>query len=122
METTNRERAEKYAQLPYTVEVARDETTDGRPVYIARLSEMDGCIGQGETIEQAVDDLKQAAVDYIESLLDDGLPVPQPASFATAMNSATSATITLSNSQPVAGDQDEQDKTTRLFEAALLMS
>ena len=120
METTNRERAEKYAQLPYTVEVARDETTAGRPVYIARLSEMDGCIGQGETIEQAVDDLKQAAVDYIESLLDDGLPVPQPAVRATATSSVKSITVPWGNSPSDAGGQGDQDKEWRLSEAVLL--
>jgi predicted RNase H-like HicB family nuclease len=57
-----------------------DETTEGKPIYFARVFEIDGCFGQGETPEESIADLRLAIVDFIESLLVDGLPVPDPTS------------------------------------------
>ena len=113
------ERAEKLAELPYTIEVALDETTDGQTVYLARIPELEGCISQGETIEQAVDDLHRAKTDYIQSLLEDGLPVPQPAIMATTTSSSGSATFTLSNRRDEARELGQR-KPSRLYEASLL--
>ena len=35
-----------------------------------------GCVAQGETPEEALRNLKEAMKDYIECLIEDGLPVP----------------------------------------------
>jgi predicted RNase H-like HicB family nuclease len=121
MDRNLREKAKRLAELPYSVEVAKDETTDGEPVYLARIPELEGCIAQGETIEQAVEDLHQAKIDYIQSLLEDGLPVPKPALRATRTISSSSVTVTLSNRLKEIGGSN-QEKPSRLYEAALLTS
>jgi predicted RNase H-like HicB family nuclease len=72
-----RAEAERLAQNPYTIFVELDETTTGEPVHMAWVQELDGCFGQGSTIEETINDLRAAMEDYIESLLRDGLPVPQ---------------------------------------------
>ncbi len=76
-------RAEKLTEAPYTIRITLDETVSGKPVYVAEALELDGCLGQGPTSEKAREDLRLAMVDYIYSLLEDGLPVPGPASYLT---------------------------------------
>jgi len=113
------EKAKKLAELPYTVEVVLDETTDGQPVYVARITELEGCISQGETIEQAVENLRQAQMEFIQSMLEDGLPVPVPAMLATTTSSSGSATFRLTNRRTEVMGLGE-DKPSRLYEAVLL--
>ena len=70
--------AEELAKRPYMIMTSLEETTDEEPIFLARVLEMDGCFGQGETPEAAIEDLRLAMVDFIDSLLEDGLPVPDP--------------------------------------------
>jgi predicted RNase H-like HicB family nuclease len=74
----NRAKAESLANRPYFIMTSADTTTEGHPIYFARIPEMEGCFGQGETREAAIEDLRLAMVDFIESLLEDGLPVAEP--------------------------------------------
>jgi hypothetical protein len=64
----NKIKANLLAERPYILKVTLDQTTDDQPVYF----------GQGTTQEEAIADLKLAMVDFIESLLDDNMPVPEP--------------------------------------------
>lgn len=105
----------KLAEQPYSVEVLLDETTEGQPIYVARVPELEGCMAQGETIEQALESLTEAKIDYIQSLLDDGLPVPAPALRATTTSSSYSATFTLSNRPG-----KKQENLSRVYEATFL--
>jgi len=73
-----RAKAEEMAKRPYLITTSLEETTEDQPIYFARALEIDGCFGQGETQEAAIEDLRLAMVDFIESLLEDGLPVPEP--------------------------------------------
>jgi predicted RNase H-like HicB family nuclease len=91
------EQAKELAVRPYFVKIVRDETTDGEPIYLAHVLELEGCFGQGETPEAAVSDLQLAMVDYIASLLEDGLPVPNPAELVTTTSSTFSETLTVTN-------------------------
>jgi predicted RNase H-like HicB family nuclease len=88
--------AKELAMRPYFVKVIRDETTDGEPIYLANVLELEGCFGQGETPEDALADLQLAMVDYIASLLEDDLPVPNPADFVATTSSAFSKTVSMS--------------------------
>ena len=72
------------AKRPYLVMTMADTTTEGDPIYFARLLEVEGCFGQGVTPRAAVEDLHLALVDFFESLLNDGLPVPEPAQLITS--------------------------------------
>jgi len=76
-------------------------------------------MGQGETIEQAVANLHEAKIDYIESLLEDGLSIPEPALLATTTSSSSSKTFTWSYTPRGTHDTDEK-RPSRLYEAALL--
>ena len=75
---SNRANAEKLAKQPYTTLVTLDKTTDDEKIYFARALEVEGCFGQGDTPDEARYDLQLAMVDFIESLLDDGIPIPEP--------------------------------------------
>jgi len=78
-----RAQAEKLAAEPYTVEILKDETVDGKTVFVASHPELPGCMAQGVDIAEAVVNLGEAAVEYIMSLLEDGLPVPSPSTMMT---------------------------------------
>jgi len=79
-------KANKLAAKSYLTVVTLDETTDGQPVYFARNLELPNCLGQGFTYEEAVQDLLLARIDYIYSLLEDDLPVPDPSHLAYAVS------------------------------------
>jgi predicted RNase H-like HicB family nuclease len=44
--------------------------------YVATVPALPGCVSQGRTRRQAIRNAKQAIEVYIETLLEDGLPVP----------------------------------------------
>lgn len=77
MSDNYREQAKELADHYLVNIVSLEETTDGNQIYIARSLELPGCLAQGYTIEEALRELKYAQVDYIESLLEDGLSVPE---------------------------------------------
>lgn len=45
--------------------------------WIAQCTSLPGCISQGKTKEEAIANIKEAIEVYIESLQEDGLPVPE---------------------------------------------
>ena len=107
--------AEKLAARPYTVGISLDETTEGASVYVAYHPELKGCLGQGLNMEEAVANLDEARVDYIHSLLDDNLPVPEPEALETSTTSSPiGETLVLSNRKV------EAEPPKHLFEAAVL--
>lgn len=73
------ENASDLAARPYIVVVFKDKTTDGDFIFLAVNPEIDGCMAQGETMEEAEENLDVVRVAYIQHLLDHGLPVPEPA-------------------------------------------
>jgi predicted RNase H-like HicB family nuclease len=104
------EAAERLAARNYDVEVLQDETTDGQLIFMARNPELPGCKSQGATIEEALSNLNEARSDYIYSLLEDGLPVPDPAPIATSTSSCVVKTFI----------DDVPEKATRPEERELL--
>lgn len=91
------DQARNLASRPYFIKVIRDETTENEPIYLANVVELEGCFGQGETKEAAITDVKAAMVDFIASLLEDGLPIPTPADLAVTTSTTTSKTFTYPN-------------------------
>ncbi|MDQ3586022.1 MAG: type II toxin-antitoxin system HicB family antitoxin [Acidobacteriota bacterium] len=51
---------------------------DGDGVYVAEVPALPGCISQGQTREEAVENIKEAIAAYLESLAAHGEPVPPP--------------------------------------------
>ncbi|MFV2070076.1 MAG: type II toxin-antitoxin system HicB family antitoxin [Pirellulales bacterium] len=101
-----RRRAEKLAQeRPYVVQIAMDETTEEdeqAPMFFLTVRELPGCSAQGVTLEEALANLAEVKVDFIESLLDDGLPIPP--SMATT---TTSFSLEKAQVYDMTPDQDE---------------
>ena len=57
----------------FKVIVERDE--DG--VFIARVPELPGCVSDGRTKREALKNVKEAIEGYLETLKDEGWPLPK---------------------------------------------
>jgi predicted RNase H-like HicB family nuclease len=68
--------AEAISATPYPFQIRRTKTTTGETVYFAACQDLPGCLAQGQTPQEARQDLQAARFDYIYSLLEDGLPIP----------------------------------------------
>jgi predicted RNase H-like HicB family nuclease len=62
--------------MKYRVVIEPDE--DG--VYVAEVPALPGCISQGQTRAEAVDNIKEAIAAYVESLKAHNEPIPPPIS------------------------------------------
>lgn len=87
-------KAEELAGRSYLIMTSIEETTDNQPIHFARVLEMDGCFGQGASREEAIADLRSAMVDYVESLLEDGLTVPEPKKMDSTRGTSTQGVFT----------------------------
>jgi predicted RNase H-like HicB family nuclease len=63
---------------PYATLVRYEPENNGAPDYIAFHPELPGCFAQGYTPQEAIDNLAEVRLLWIKSLLEDGLPVPEP--------------------------------------------
>ena len=52
-------------------------------IYIASVPELQGCMAHGETKEEALKEIEIAKELWIETALEDGLPIPEPALFTS---------------------------------------
>jgi antitoxin HicB len=62
--------------IKYRVTIELDE--DG--IYVVEVPSLPGCISQGRTRAEAIDNIKDAIAGYLESLDAHGDPVPPPIS------------------------------------------
>ena len=60
--------------MKYRVLIETDE--DG--VFVAEVPALPGCVSQGQTREQAIENIKEAIALYLESLEAHDEPVPPP--------------------------------------------
>ena len=60
--------------MKYRVLIEQDE--DG--MYVAEVPSLPGCISQGQTREEAVENAREAIAAYLESLEAHGDPIPPP--------------------------------------------
>lgn len=65
---------EQYLKAPYSYSFIQDE--DG--TFAAEVLEFEGCYSQGETPEQAMNNIQEAAKNWIEATLRSGKPIPTP--------------------------------------------
>ena len=68
-----------YIKLPYTRLVQEMNDESGHYFY-GRILELDGCQSTGDTLEELYESLNEAMEGYIESKLENNLPVPTPES------------------------------------------
>jgi predicted RNase H-like HicB family nuclease len=69
-----KEEVAKYLARPYTRELIRN--ADG--TWFARTVEFVGCMTEGDTSEEAIENLDDAMAAWIEVRLEDSEPVPEP--------------------------------------------
>lgn len=62
--------------MKYRVLIEQDE--DG--IYVAEVPALPGCLSQGETRAEALNNIKEAIAAYLESLEDHDEPIPPPIS------------------------------------------
>ncbi len=60
--------------MKYRVLIEQDE--DG--MYVAEVPALPGCISQGQTREEVVENIREAIAAYLESLEAHGDPIPPP--------------------------------------------
>ena len=64
-----------YINLPYTIEVIPDENC-----FFIKIKELEGCISQGDTIEEAFIMIKDALSSWLEVAIEEGDEIPLPES------------------------------------------
>lgn len=70
---------------PYIIFYQLDRRTDGAVCYLAWHPELPGCMSDGDTPQEALQNLEDARRIYIESLLEDHMPIPDPKPFLTRL-------------------------------------
>ena len=60
--------------MKYRILIEQDE--DG--VFVVEVPSLPGCVSQGRTRQEAIDNAKEAIAAYLESLAAHGEPVPPP--------------------------------------------
>lgn len=66
-----------FMKRPYKIELVEDTEEGG---YTAALPELPGCLTCGETMDEALANLKDAKKVWLSAALEDGYPIPEPAS------------------------------------------
>lgn len=84
---TIEERARELASQNYTVCELYDDSQKGEPGYVVGHPELPGCVAEGDTLEEALEYLKDATHGYISLLLEQGLSVPKPRSQSISTDS-----------------------------------
>jgi len=60
--------------MRYRIMIEQDEDE----VFVAECRSLPGCVSQGNTREQALENIKDAIRGYLESLKKHGEPIPPP--------------------------------------------
>ncbi|MCL1819595.1 MAG: type II toxin-antitoxin system HicB family antitoxin [Oscillospiraceae bacterium] len=68
---------QEYMELPYNI-VIRHTKDDSGEYYFATVQELDGCMSDGATLEEAHTNIREAMEGWIETKLEAGFPVPEP--------------------------------------------
>jgi predicted RNase H-like HicB family nuclease len=76
-------KAKKYSKKGYSITIQLDHTSDGENLFFAHCEELEGCMAQGETMEEAYQNMLVAIEDFIYYLLEDEMPIPEPSQFTT---------------------------------------
>lgn len=68
---------QEYLNLPYNIIVKKINDESGK-YFVATVLEFDGCMGTGDTYEEAYNDVLEAMEGWIETKLENGFSVPEP--------------------------------------------
>ena len=78
-------------RLAYTVLIIPGEPDEGG--YWVKFPALPGCVTQGETVEEALANAKEAIEGYVLSLKDRGLFVPEEGANTTGLISTVSVEV-----------------------------
>ncbi len=115
---------EDYRALSYPIIVKESTYTDGSPCYEAEHPDLPGCMGQGNSVPEAIEDLRHSRYLYIESLIEDGLPIPTPSdplpatfevNVSIASTSRTQTNIVIVDVSTRDNESDAMDPTALIF-------
>lgn len=67
-----------YLELNYPITIDTFSEFDGRKRYIAEITDLPGCGAHGDTIEEALKELEDAKIGWLEVSLKRGLEIPEP--------------------------------------------
>ena len=67
----------EYLELPYRI-VIRHVKDESGEYYFATVQELDGCMSDGATLEEAYENIREAMEGWIETKLEAGLSIPVP--------------------------------------------
>ena len=67
----------EYMELPYNI-VLRHTKDESGEYYFATVQELDGCMSDGATIEEAYINIREAMEGWIETKLEAGFNIPIP--------------------------------------------
>jgi predicted RNase H-like HicB family nuclease len=70
--------AEDYLGLPYHIVLVRDRSEDGDEGWVAAVEELPGALSQGKTAADAVENVRDAMLGWIDVMLQDGKLIPEP--------------------------------------------
>ncbi len=68
---------QEYMELPYNI-VFRHIKDESGEYYFATVQELDGCMSDGATVEEAHANIREAMEGWIETKLEAGFSVPEP--------------------------------------------
>jgi len=63
-----------YLGLPYTIKITPEEVGG----YFVEIEEFEGCMSQGETIEEVMRNIKEAQEGWLEVAIEEELEIPLP--------------------------------------------
>ena len=66
-----------YAKLPYTVIIEQWDDGAG-PYWVARIAELPHCLIHASTPEEAIREIQEVKIEWIQSNLERGLSIPEP--------------------------------------------
>lgn len=59
------------------------EPGDAKHAFGVVVPDLPGCFSAGDTIEEAIDNAKEAIELWLEAAIDEGMPVPEPSAIET---------------------------------------
>ena len=108
-----REIAKTLAARPYAVRILRDDSDVENPLFLAMNPELEGCMTQGETQEEAERNLEVFRIDYIEHLLENDLPIPYPMVSTRTTDTTLAASVILDLSPSVESESSNRSQEQR---------
>jgi antitoxin HicB len=72
--TAKRKPLEYYLKLRYPITLT--ESPEGG--YFVEIIPLEGCMSQGETVQEAVDNIKDAKKLWLEIAYEEGIDIPEP--------------------------------------------